>query len=204
MKIDKLSIDDLIRFIIAGFWFYFISIKTNNWFAGIFIDFKDDVMLTIACTIIGVLSYLIYRTLIYKHLLILVDKISGTTSRKIIGKELGIKRWETKNDIFHNIQVNNREKFPGNSGIWGSLIHMCYLVAILTLTGFLSSTLNCSKVWGLFVTFSILFITALIADLNLEKRLTIFFAALPELKEKLNAIKANPYLQDVIKKYEDD
>lgn len=162
-----LRIDDIIRYLVTGIWIFFLLNQKH--ILPEIIKFDKELIVIIISFSIGAVAYSIFRTFLYPFLQMGLDLITpGDTERNYVKKQLGIKKWRTRNDLWVLFQQKYPEKFPGHYSIWLSSFLTMYTLSISTLVAIIFSGYCWYQLPVYVGIFIVLFVVGILSNINYE------------------------------------
>jgi multisubunit Na+/H+ antiporter MnhG subunit len=134
MEIKQLDVADLLRFLITGFWSYFIYALAYHDPSSLPISNDNSLFFAFVLFAIGAIQYFAFRSLIFPVLVWLID-LKVPNARTYIRDRFSIKGWITANDLWQVYQGENIDKFKGSYKPWHASIHMLWITSTTTLFG---------------------------------------------------------------------
>jgi len=134
VELKNLDWGDVFRFLVTGFWFYFIFSFVSKDNLPFDIDKTSIPFLIVVLLSIGTMLYFSFRSLVYPFFVCFLD-LFVQNGRSYIKKKYNISRWINANDLWQLYQNNYIADFKGNYKTWHPSIHMLCICWVLTFAG---------------------------------------------------------------------
>ncbi len=136
MELKNLDWGDVFRFLVTGFWFYFIFSFVYEDKLPFNIDNDSIPFLIVILLSIGTMLYFSFRSLVYPLFVRVID-LFVPNARCYIRKKYNIGGWIHANDLWQIYQNNYIDDFKGNYKTWHPSIHMLCICWVQTLAGYI-------------------------------------------------------------------
>ena len=175
MEIKNFDIEDIFRFLVTGFWFYFIFSFVSEDKLPFNMGQDSIPFLILALLSIGTMLYFSFRTLVYPLLVRCLD-LFFPNARSYIKKKYSIECWVYASDLWQVYQSNNLDDFKGNYKRWLPSIHMLCISSIITLVGSIYYSFHVDnpcpeKKFILWLLFIIFVVSSIVSQVLYELRL---------------------------------